>query len=173
MEFIGKIKDISVDQDQVNLTLSTYNKTLLEECEKLRNNNKELKVEIKRYSQKRSKDSNALAWHLMEEIAKVIKSDKDLVYIDMLGRYGVFTHIVVKPSVVPRVKEQWKLVKELGEVAINGRTGVQLQCYFGSSTYTQNEMCRFINGIIQECRDLNIPTPEDNEVQTLVQQWGN
>ena len=45
----------------------------------------------------------------------------------------VYLHTVVKPNVVERVKEEWKLVKEEGEVKINGQTGIQLQCYFGSS----------------------------------------
>ena len=63
-----------------------------------------------------------------------LETTKDELYLIMLGKYGVFTHTVVKPNVVERVKEEWKLVKEeLGQVTVNGQTGIQLQCYFGSS----------------------------------------
>lgn len=173
MEFIGKIKNISIEnQNDIEITLQTKNKTLLEELNKLQQKQSEINVKIKKKSLKRSLDSNAYAWHLMEEIAKVIGSDKDLVYEDMLNKYGVFTHLVVKPQVVDRIKEAWKVVRVLGEVKINGSTGVQLQCYFGSSTYTQSEMSRFIRGITNECRDLKIPTLEDSEINSMIKEWG-
>lgn len=154
------------------INLSTHNQTILEELEKLKNNKKELNINIKRRSQKRSLDSNALCWHLCEELAKVTNSNKDLVYLDMIGKYGVFTHVIVKPEVVEKIKEEWRLVRELGEVQINGKKGVQLQCYFGSHTYTQAEMSRLLHGIVNECHDLGVPTPEDNELESMIQQWG-
>lgn len=172
MDFIGYVKDIKLNNKEVNINLSTYNQTILEKLENLKQKNKELNISIKSKSQKRSLDSNALCWHLCEEIAKVLNTDKDIIYLDMLGKYGVFTHIIVKPEVVERMKEEWRLIKELGEVQINGKSGIQLQCYFGSSTYTQSEMTRFLKGIINECHDLNIPTPEDNELESMIQQWG-
>lgn len=171
MEFNGKLKNIELNNNQIDLTLSTTNKTILEDLKKYLEKDKELNITIKRKQKKRSLDSNSLAWYLMEKIAEVMNSDKDLVYLDMLSKYGVFTHVVVKPIAVERVKKTWKLVKELGEVKINGTTGIQLQCYFGSSTFTQQEMSRFINGIKNECRDLDIPTPDDEEIENLIKEW--
>lgn len=172
MEITAKIKNIKINERQVEVTISTYNQTILEELENFRNKNKELSVTIKRKSQKRTKDSNSYLWHLCEEIAKVINSDKDSVYLDMLGKYGVFTHIVVKPNIVDRVKEKWRLVKELGEVTINGNTGTQLQCYFGSSTYTQEEMSRMLKGVVNEAHDLGISTLEDEDLNSMIKEWG-
>lgn len=172
MDFSGKVKDIGVNGKEFNITLSTYNSTIIDDLQKLKDNNREISINIKRKSHKRTQDSNSYLWHLCEEIAKVINSDKDLVYIDMLGKYGVFTHVVVKSNVVPRMKEQWKLVKELGEVSINGNSGIQLQCYFGSSCYTQEEMSRLLKGIVNECKDLNIPTLEDKDLNSMIKEWG-
>ena len=155
-----------------DITLTTKNKTIIEELNKMYEKQKDVKIEIKRNSKKRSLDSNAYAWHLMEEIAKVINSDKDMVYLQMLEKYGVFTHVVVKEYAVPKMKEMWKLVKELGEVTINGNKGIQLQCYFGSSTFSQEEMCRFIKGITNECLDLNIPTLDNSELESMIKEWG-
>ena len=108
------------------------------------------------FRQKRSLDANAYMWVLLERISEAIHTDKDRVYIDMLKRYGQFTHICVKPEAVEAFKREWRAVRELGEVTINGKKAVQLQCYFGSSTYDTKEMSRLIDGIITECEDLGI-----------------
>ena len=106
-----------------------------------------LSVEVKEYREKRSLNANAYLWVLLEKMAAALNSDKDALYLDVLERYGVFTHIVVKKGVVERIKEEWRAVRELGDVLIGGQTGVQLQCYFGSSTYDTKEMARLLDGV--------------------------
>ena len=49
-------------------------------------------------------------WVLLQQLADKLETTKDELYLIMLGKYGVFTHTVVKPNVVERVKEEWKLV---------------------------------------------------------------
>jgi hypothetical protein len=109
----------------------------------------------------------------MQKIAEASNTDKWSVYLEMLGNYGVFTHIIVKPSVVDKVKEEWRAVKELGEVNVNGRTGIQLQCYFGSSTYDSKEMATLIDGIVREAKDLDIETLPPYELERMKAEWGN
>lgn len=131
-----------------------------------------LSVEIKQWRAKRSRDANAYFWVLCAKIADVLQKSKEEVYLDLLGDYGVFTHIVVKPNVTDRVKAEWRTVKELGEVTINGRTGVQLQCYFGSSTYDTKEMSRLIDGAVHEAKELGIETLTPAELATMKNEWG-
>lgn len=174
MDFIGQIKNIEVKfSNQLNITLETTNLNHIETLNKYLKSGKDVSVEIKRKSEKRSKDANSYAWHLMQQIGKYLHKSKDEVYIDMLGRYGVFTHIVVKPNVVERIEEEWRLVRNLGEVTINGKTGIQLQCYFGSSTYTREEMTVFIDGIVSECKEMGIETLSNEEIDTIKKEWGN
>lgn len=174
MDFIGQIKNIEVKfSNQLNITLETTNLNHIETLNKYLKSGKDVSVEIKRKSEKRSKDANSYAWHLMQQIGKYLHKSKDEVYIDMLGRYGVFTHIVVKPNVVERIEEEWRLVRNLGEVTINGKTGIQLQCYFGSSTYTREEMAIFIDGIVSECKEMGIETLSNEEIDTMKKEWGN
>ena len=132
---------------------------------------KKLDVEIKVYRNKRSTDANAYMWVLLSKIADVLHTDKDEVYLQMLERYGVFTHIVVKPNVVDRVKAEWRTVRELGEVTINGQTGIQLQCYFGSSTYNTKEMSVLVDGVVSECKELEIETMTPDELASLKSEW--
>lgn len=134
---------------------------------------KELTAEIKQYRKKRSLNANALLWVLLSEMAAVLHTSKDELYIQMLDRYGVFTFVVVKPSVVDRVKQEWRTVRELGEITVNGKTGIQLQCFFGSSTYDSKEMSVLIDGVVSECNELGIETMQKEELESIKKEWGN
>lgn len=133
---------------------------------------KVLEVEIRQHRRRRSLDANAYLWVLLSKMADVLHTTKDELYLEMLNRYGVFTHIVVKPEIVERVKQEWRTVRVLGEVTVNGKTGVQLQCYFGSSTYNSKEMSVLIDGVISECKDLGIETMPPDELALLKSKWG-
>ena len=128
-------------------------------------------ADLKEKRNRRSLDANAYLWVLLEKVAAAVNSDKDRVYLDMLSRYGVFTHMVVKPAVVERVKQEWRTVRELGEVTVNGQTGIQLQCYFGSSTYDTKEMSRLIDGVVSECKELGIETATPEELARIKETW--
>ena len=108
----------------------------------------------------------------MQKIAEVLHTTKDEVYLEMLSRYGVFTHIIVKPNVVDRVKAEWRTVRELGEVTINGKTGIQLQCFFGSSTYDSKEFSVLLDGVIHEAEELGIETLGQAEADRMIKEWG-
>lgn len=133
---------------------------------------KELSVEVKQYRAGRSLDSNGYLWVLLGEMASVLKTTKDELYIEILSRYGVFTHLVVKENVVARVKAEWKLVKELGKVVINGKEGIQLQVYFGSSGYDTKEMSTLLEGVVSECKEMGINTVTPTELNRMKSQWG-
>lgn len=128
-------------------------------------------AEVEIEKEKRSLDSNAYLWVLCQKIAEVLRTDKDSVYLDMLNKYGVFTHIIVKSNVVDKVKKEWRTVRDLGEVTINGQKGIQLQCYFGSSTYNTKEMSILLDGIVSEAKDLGIPTKDEKEINDLKEAW--
>jgi hypothetical protein len=132
---------------------------------------KPLIVDIKPHRNRRSLNANAYMWVLLEKLAQALNTDKDSLYIEMLDRYGVFTHLIVKPEAAERVKAGWRTVRELGEVTINGRTGIQLQCYFGSSTYNTGEMARLIDGVVSECAEVGIETLPPAEIEALKNLW--
>lgn len=129
-------------------------------------------AEIKQYREKRSLDANSYMWALLKKMAEELDTTKDELYLEALSNYGVFTHIVVKPSVVEKVKQEWRTVRELGEVIINGRKGIQLQCYFGSSTYNTKEMSVLVDGIVSECKELGIETAIPDELARMKAEWG-
>lgn len=129
--------------------------------------------EIKKHREKRSLDANAALWKMLSMMADVLHTTKDELYLEVLDRYGVFTHIVVKPNVVDRVKQEWKTVRELGEVTINGKTGIQMQCFFGSSSYDSKEFSTLLDGVIQEAALLGIDFISREEQARMISQWGS
>lgn len=132
----------------------------------------EMDVEVKKHRKKRSLDANAYLWVLLSKMAAVLRTTKDELYLLMLERYGAFTHLIVKKNVVERVKEEWRTVRELGEVTIGKQQGVQLQCYFGSSTYDTKEMSVLIDGIVSEAKELGIETATPAELELMKSEWG-
>ena len=132
---------------------------------------KKLQVTVKSYRERRSMDSNAYLWVLLQKLAEALHTTKDELYLLMLERYGVFTHIIVKPEAMDRIMSEWRTARNLGKVKIGRTTGYQLQCYFGSSTYDTKEMSVLFDGVVSECRDLGIETLPDNELESMKSQW--
>lgn len=172
MECTGKISSISksIETGSILLTIEISG-VAIQEVLKLRDIPR-LAVKLSKYRAKRSRDANAYAWTLMDQIADATGTDRWSVYLRMLQDHGVFTHIIVKPSVVEKVKQEWRSVLELGPVTVNGETGIQLQCFFGSSTYNTKEMSRFIDGIVMEAQRLDIDTRTPDEISRMKQEWG-
>ena len=61
--------------------------------------NKEYDIEIKQHREKRSLNANNYCWKLCTEIASVLNSDKDSIYVLMLKRYGVSNLIPISNEV--------------------------------------------------------------------------
>ncbi len=114
------------------------------------------RIEIKTPRHDRSLDANAALWKTLAMIAEALHTSKDDFYFDALEKYGTFTHIVVKPEADKRTMHEWKTVRELGKVKINGKTGIQLQCYFGSSQMDSKEFSVLLDGVISDAKELGI-----------------
>ena len=163
------------DKPELTLTLAQSRKESQIACRELQEilgKGKTLIAEVKQYRPRRSQDANGMLWAILGEMAAVLNTTKDALYLEMLERYGVFTHIVVKPSVVERVKTEWRTVRELGEVTINGQTGIQLQCYFGSSTYNTKEFSVLLDGVVSEAKEIGVNTASPAELESLKNAWG-
>ena len=130
-----------------------------------------LDIEIKPHSARRSLDANAFLWVILQKMAEVLKTSKDELYLSVLERYGVFTPIIVKPEAVERVKEEWRTCKEIGRGKIGNAEGVQLLCYYGSSTYNTAEMSHLLDGVISEAHEIGIETPTRAEIELMKSDW--
>lgn len=137
-----------------------------------------LDIDMKVHREKRSRDANALLWACIGEITKALqkeeryeKTDKWEVYLKLLKRYGKFTYIVVKPEAVDAVKKQWRETEVVGEIDIHGTKGIQMLCYFGSSTYDTAEMSALLDGTVSELEEMGLQRPASAEMKRAMEEW--
>lgn len=131
-----------------------------------------LSAEIKPYRAKRSLNANGMLWVILGQMAEVLRTDKDDVYLTMLERYGQYTPVIVKPEAVEKLKREWRTVREIGRGKIGKDEGVQLLCYYGSHTYDSREFSILLNGVIDEANALGIDTMTEAEKNLLLEEWG-
>lgn len=172
MEFTGKLLNVSRDYKtgQVNVTFTVNEPAALNEIERIQDCEK-LSIKAVKYREKRSLDANAMLWACIGEIAASLRADKWDIYLQMLRRYGKYTHICVKPSVVDAVKKQWREVEEIGEININGQKAVQMLCYFGSSTYDSREFSVLLDGVISEMKEIGLTPPPSEDMMRALEKW--
>lgn len=129
------------------------------------NQNKVYDVEIKLHREKRSNNANSYLWKLCTEIANVLNSDKDSIYLTMLKRYGV-SNLIPISNEVP-ISDFIKYY----EVESKTDKYTWYKVFKGSSQYDTKEMSVLLNGVVSECKELEIPTKEDFEIQKLIEDW--
>lgn len=121
--------------------------------------------EIKEKRNKRSLTQNAYAWSLIGKIADKINLPKDDVYYKMLKDYGQFEVISLVAPV--SLSGFVKYYEKIGTGKVNGKEFNHYKIYKGSSEFDSKEMTIFIDGIIQECRQLDIETLTPDEIARM------
>lgn len=170
MELTGRLIDCSVDfiSGQPKLTLAVNEKeTLLQKFDDLKE--KELSIKITQYRKKRSLNANNYAWKLITEIGNIQRLSKEEVYLNMLRDYGQSDMISVIAEVP--ISNYVKYCDEAGESTLNGKLFKHYKCYKGSSEFDTLEMSIFIDGIVQEAKQLNIQTETPEELAKLKASW--
>ena len=122
-------------------------------------------VEIKQHREKRSLNANSYLWKLCTEIANVLNSDKDSIYLLMIKRYGVSDLIPISNKVpISDYFDYYDIESNNGEY-------IWYKVYKGSSKYDTKEMSVLLNGIVSECKEMGIPTKEDLEIERMIKEW--
>ena len=169
IEFKAARPKIAVLLDnQVEITFTTQ-KSVIKAFESLTDN--ELNVTVKKYSKRRSLSQNAYLWVLLDELGKRINMSKEAVYKSFIKDYGVFEILPIKNDAVETFKTKWGknglgwFCEDLGESKLKGYT--KLVAYYGSSTYTSEEMRRVIDAVVVECEELGIQTMSIDAIMLL------
>ena len=126
--------------------------------------------EIVRKRKKRSNDANALCWAICTEMANVLRTDKESVYVDMLKDYGQSEIWAASPEANP--EHHFKYYEFFGKRMLKGKEVVFYTVYRGSSEYDTREMSILLDGIIDEAKALDIDVISEREKSLLLQEWG-
>jgi hypothetical protein len=132
----------------------------------LYNQDKEKKFEIKQKKEKRSLSQNAYAWELITKIGNILRKSKEDVYLQMLKEYGQSEIVSILSSIDPR--GYFKYYEKIGTGIVNNKEFTHYKIFKGSSEFDTKEMTIFIDGIIQECEQLDIETLTPEEIAKLI-----
>ena len=128
--------------------------------------------EIKRHREKRSLNANNYSWQLQTEIAKATNRSLTDIHNQMVLDYGVVeVYSILKPA-FDSAKRMFDYFEVLGEGVVNGKEFVHVKAGIGTHNYDSKEMSRFIDGVIQEAKNLGIETMTPNELARLKAIWG-
>lgn len=138
--------------------------------------NGSVEVILQEKKEKRSLNANAYAWQLIGQIADALKLSNQEVYELMIQRYSkAYTFVVLPPSAVEQAKATFKeshlYAQEIGTCTVNGKEGMQLQLFYGSSTFDTKQMSRLIDGIVSEAKGLDIETATPDEIARMKTEW--
>lgn len=140
--------------------------------EKLKGN--PVSVEIKKYHKKRSLDSNAYCWKLIDQIAEKMRVDKAEVYREAIrGIGGVSTTVCVPDAAVDKLRQGWSKngmgwQTETMKSKLPGCTNVVM--YYGSSVYDTYQMSLLIDHVVQDAQALGIETMTPMEIQRMLRE---
>lgn len=126
---------------------------------------KDKRFTIKEYRERRSLDQNAYAWKLITEIGNALRKSKEEVYLQMLKDYGQGEIVSILSSINP--KGYFKYYESIGTGIVNNKEFTHYKIYKGSSEFDRKEMSIFIDGIVQECKQLGIETLTPDEIARL------
>lgn len=177
--FKGNIKDIvKTFENGLIMTITTNAINLSSEDLKcLQDSKNGLKIDITKWRDKRSLDSNAYAWVLMDKIADKTNTTKEHIYREIIKRVGVFEVLPIKDIAVESFVKRWQS-KGLGWVCDNLGSSPKLQgftkivAYYGTSTYDTKEMSRFLDEVVSEAKELGIQTETPEQIAEMKSLWG-
>lgn len=170
----GRLKDISLNLDGSQDLRITFNTNVGELFDELQG--KDVSVEIKKLSKRRSLDANALCWYIIDKIAEKTNLKKTEVYKNAIRDIGGVSDVVcVRDYAVEKLTNGWTehgqgWQVELSPSRLRGCTNVTL--YYGSSVYDSKQMSALIDSLIQDATALGIPTPTQQEIEKSLEIWG-
>lgn len=161
IKLLGKYLHRVINPDtgdlEITFAICDYNsKANTEELEK------ELySLEIKKPRSKRSLNQNAYLWSLIHDLALKMDEDDMDVYIKLLNETKAKYEILkVLAAAENDLKKCFRVVKMIKYD--DNKEYAYFQCYYGSSSFTTEEMNKLINTAVSWCNELNIPTSEDD-----------
>ena len=139
---------------------------------------KPVSVEIKKAAAGRSKDANAFCWALCADIGKAMTPpiSKEEVYRTAIKAVGVYTSVIVVVWDIDTIRRRWEShgtgwFVEVADDAGTGRKMIHL--YYGSSTYTVEEMRVLIDWLVDTAQQMQLAIPLSKaEEEKMLERWG-
>ena len=172
-EITGTIKDLTFDRDGAQLLQLRLDGDFRDKADELLG--KRLDIKLAPVTKRRSKSANDYMWTLCEKLAIHQGVTKEEVYRKNIREVGVFEILPIKAEHYEHFKDVWGsrgigwFVELIGDSKHPGF--VKVFAYYGSSTYTVEEMRRLIDSVCEDCRACGIETRTPDELAELLAMW--
>ena len=174
---IGKLKDLFRTQDGewvVSFTTRADPRPVFDEF-----TDKDVSVEIKKASKRRSKTANDFCWAMCTDIGNALKPPipKEEVYRRAIKDVGKFETLHIRADAVDTFRRIWSehgvgwFTEVVDYSPVPGAKAVF--AYYGSSTYDTVEMSRLLELLKQDMVNMGLAIPvSKEEEERLLSQWG-
>lgn len=140
-----------------------------------------LTLKVDKFRKRRSLDANAYLWKLCSLIADKLSEDgvphtKEEIYQKAIKARGIYREQGELPIEFAKTsRTAWEMlgtgwVTEQVDFEPDGDR-VIVRYYYGSSQYNTKQMSRVIDWLVDECRQQNIPTKSQEEIDSLLKTW--
>ena len=174
---VGRLKDMTINRDGTQNITVTVADDFSRAFDALREH--EIEVEITRKKRKRTLSANDFCWALCSDIGKAMSPplSKDEVYRMAIKAVGVYTPYPLKAEDVETVQRRWNshgtgwFIEIVDDSKLEGYKKIHM--YYGSSTYTVEEMRVLIDWLVDQAEQMEIPIPISRKrEEELLRQWG-
>lgn len=124
---------------------------------------------------RRSLDANAFAWKLIHEISGATGIPPVEVYRDSVANVGGTADVII---VDERAAESFTrafigdhIGRQVETMPARQEGWVTCICHYGSSDFSVQQMSVLIDNLIQDANALGIVTPEQERINTLLEDW--
>jgi len=174
---VGTLKDLMRTQDGawvVSFTTRADPRPLFDEL-----HDKEVSVEIKKASRRRSKTANDFMWAMCTDIGNAMRPplSKEEVYKHTIKDVGRFSTLHIRSEAVDSFRSIWAthgigwFTEVLDYSPYPGHKAVF--AYYGTSTYSVEEMSRVLETLKQEMDNMGLMIPvSKEEEERMLDQWG-
>lgn len=173
---LGRLRDLTVNRDGTQNITVTVSSDFTTSFDALKDT--EISVEIKKASKGRSLNANAFCWSLCTEIGNALTppETKEEIYRKAIRAVGTYWQTPIAAFDIEKVRSRWEdrgtgwFIDIVDDYA-PGRKLVHL--YFGTSSYTVDEMKRVLDWLIDQAEQMQIPIPlSKKDEQDLLERWG-
>lgn len=135
----------------------------------------EVTLKIAKYRKKKSLDANAYCWVLIKELAKKLQITYPDCYRQLIREGGEYELFPLKDEAVETWIDNWQsrglgwVSEVVGKSKFDGYTNVR--SYYGISVYDTKQMARFIDVVIDACKEHGVPTVSAAEIERYKNEW--
>lgn len=130
----------------------------------------DVRIEYKKWRNKRSLDANGYMWVLLEQMAIQLDSTKEEIYEDMLQHYGIkdrdesgYITVTMRADIdKSHLPGHWKLDGE--HSTIDWKVYRRIR---GTSEYDTKEMAWFLDRVVEEAKAIGIETATPDELERI------